>query len=852
MAPPSTSASPDPKLPIVPVGWLPRGLHLFALTGFAVAQPLFDVLGRDATFFVARRAQPEEVYLLVAAVLFAAPLVLLACEALGGLLGRRFQALLHLVFVGGLVLLSALPPFLSRLGPGASTALGLGVPALVALVVAAAYARWAPLRAFLGLLSAAPPVYALLFLWGSPVRSVLVGGDVERPPKRSDADTTVVFLVLDELPIGSLLNPEGEIDAKLFPNFAALAADGTWFRNASASHCYTHQVLPSILSGTYPRLGPRVPTYRDVPENLFSLLAGSHRLVVREAITNLCPPEWVAKAEELEPLADRMVAVLDDVSLVYAHMVLPAGLRGGLPAVNDNWGSFRAGQGVSKSKRHAQLPTGPTKSYREFLQLIDDEPEPTLYFLHLLLPHKPWRRLPSGHEYAPSSPVFGALGDRSWSKHEAPTDLAFQQHLLQLGYLDRLLGELVERLRTNGLYERSLIVVMGDHGISFEPLTHQRLPREESVRDILHSLLIIRRPGESSPAAGGRVDDRNVESIDILPTIAAELGAAVTWEADGRSVFDSGFDPELESPARTHKTIWWKEDEEPLRVGAEFPDRWPLVERKERLFGPNPAWEDLYGMGTWRELAGTPESEFTVTASASIQASLEGFERFFDIDTSEELQPVFVRGILTHHAGASRHHDLAFGVNGVIRSLGRTSFRKGPQVKFAAMLPVDAFVDGRNVVRIFSIQDERTLTEIPVLLYEAVEDDGGIRGFQRSDGEFLELAPGKIQGALTSVVSAEDYFVLYGWSAEIEAEERADAVLFLLPDGRVFSGPTGQQNVALAARTESKKLQFAAFRFSLPSDMFAGDTPKLRLFGVRASQVTELGVAEGASWIRDD
>ncbi|HVS19064.1 MAG TPA: hypothetical protein VMT18_10730, partial [Planctomycetota bacterium] len=60
--------SPDTKAPALPRPW---SLHLLALGAFAVAQPLFDVLGRGATFFVARRAGALDVgsFALVAAFL---------------------------------------------------------------------------------------------------------------------------------------------------------------------------------------------------------------------------------------------------------------------------------------------------------------------------------------------------------------------------------------------------------------------------------------------------------------------------------------------------------------------------------------------------------------------------------------------------------------------------------------------------------------------------------------------------------------------------------------------------------------------------------------------------------------
>jgi len=47
--PSQTNASQGPGLGLA-------ALHLAAFSGFAFAEPLFDLLRRDATFFLARRA----------------------------------------------------------------------------------------------------------------------------------------------------------------------------------------------------------------------------------------------------------------------------------------------------------------------------------------------------------------------------------------------------------------------------------------------------------------------------------------------------------------------------------------------------------------------------------------------------------------------------------------------------------------------------------------------------------------------------------------------------------------------------------------------------------------------------
>ena len=59
----------------------------------------------------------------------------------------------------------------------------------------------------------------------------------------------MVLIVFDELPLAALLNERGQIDAKRFPNFAALARDSDWFRNAVTVADTTEQAVPAIFSG---------------------------------------------------------------------------------------------------------------------------------------------------------------------------------------------------------------------------------------------------------------------------------------------------------------------------------------------------------------------------------------------------------------------------------------------------------------------------------------------------------------------------------------------------------------------------------------------------------------------------
>ena len=89
------------------------------------------------------------------------------------------------------------------------------------------------------------------------------------------ATPPVVIAIFDQLPLISLLDADGRIDPALYPHFAALTSESTWFRNASAVAEYTSFALPAILTGNYPELG-RLPVAADYPENLFTLLVGRY------------------------------------------------------------------------------------------------------------------------------------------------------------------------------------------------------------------------------------------------------------------------------------------------------------------------------------------------------------------------------------------------------------------------------------------------------------------------------------------------------------------------------------------------------------------------------------------------
>ena len=227
-----------------------RFLHLAVLTCFALAQPLFDILGKNPEFFAVRNSTSTQIVLFALVVSLALPALLVGVEALVGVLSLRAAELLHVVFVGFLAAVIALH-FVAKsgrlTGAGAlllAAALGVGGAVL--------YWRASAARTFLTVLAPAPLVFLLLFLGSSPVSKLVFVEDAAAKTTVVNSTTPVVELLFDEFPVASLMDRTGHIDARRWPNFAALAESSTWYRNATTVSDHTESAVPAILTGKVP------------------------------------------------------------------------------------------------------------------------------------------------------------------------------------------------------------------------------------------------------------------------------------------------------------------------------------------------------------------------------------------------------------------------------------------------------------------------------------------------------------------------------------------------------------------------------------------------------------------------
>ena len=108
--------------------------------------------------------------------------------------------------------------------------------------------------------------------------------------------------------------------------------------------------------------------------------------------------------------------------------------------------------------------------------------------------------------------------------------------MLQTRYVDRLLARLIAKLKATGTYDRSLVVVVADHGAAFLPGEESRIVTEANIGEIAPVPLFVKAPRQRR----GAVDDSDVETTDVLPTIArAPRGRGCRGSVDGAPARDA-------------------------------------------------------------------------------------------------------------------------------------------------------------------------------------------------------------------------------------------------------------------------------------------------------------------------
>jgi len=143
---------------------------------------------------------------------------------------------------------------------------------------------------------------------------------------------------------------------------------------------------------------------------------------------------------------------------------------------------------------------------------LDQHPQgPFFLWLHFYDPHDPYDPPPPFKVQYAASPYDG-----------------------EIAYVDFAVGKLLTTLRSRGLYDQSLIVVVADHGEAFGEhgeWSHGLFLYDETI----HVPLLIKLP---SAGSGRRLIESRVGLVDIAPTLLQEVGIAAPSPMQGQSLLE--------------------------------------------------------------------------------------------------------------------------------------------------------------------------------------------------------------------------------------------------------------------------------------------------------------------------
>jgi arylsulfatase A-like enzyme len=352
------------------------------------------------------------------------------------------------------------------------------------------------------------------------------------------------------------------------PNIDGLAREGLLFERAFT-------VVPTTLASTSSIFTGLLPRAHGVPRNGFVL--------AEEALT---------LAERLRDTGYRTAAFVGSFALARR-----TGIDQGFDVYDEG---FRKLEGVLIPQRRGGEVTDAALRWLE-----SEGAEPFFLFVHYFDVHYPYdppppydARYATGYQ----GPTDGSV--RSLEKlrralrsgEERPAEVAHVRSLYlgEVSYVDAEVGRLLRALRRRGELDRTLLVLLSDHGESFEEHRLEYFNHGWMVYDTtLHIPLILRLP--RSERAGARVRSI-VRTIDLAPTIYELLGLPPLAEAQGQSVAaltGSEGEPaerpvfaEATRPHRLETTSGWRNEAKAKCVrNARWKYVWiPYLEGRQELY----------------------------------------------------------------------------------------------------------------------------------------------------------------------------------------------------------------------------------------------------------------------------
>ncbi len=327
--------------------------------------------------------------------------------------------------------------------------------------------------------------------------ALVVGGDAAKAPARGAAPKYVVLWVMDSLRADRVrpFNPKARPET---PNFEKLAEDSALFMQTYVQGNESRVSHASIWTSLYPV---------------------KHRSIEEKEILDL---KWMSVEEVAKKAGQATFGVSSN------GYIRPK--RG----FGDKWDKYVNHIEKSLGLKGADI-------MKQGIEWIEGKKEPWFLYMGTIDTHVTWRpKSPWIEKYAPGytgrfAKEYGDDGANAAAGKgemtDAEKDYVRALYDSNVSYQDDLLGKLIEKLKADGIWDQTMLIITADHGD--EQWEAGKVGHGGSVRDMLvHVPLVVHYP----PMVKAGLVAEGAESVDIVPTIADALGVEFDKEWQGHSL----------------------------------------------------------------------------------------------------------------------------------------------------------------------------------------------------------------------------------------------------------------------------------------------------------------------------
>ncbi len=347
------------------------------------------------------------------------------------------------------------------------------------------------------------------------------------PIPKSQSETgppNVVLVVIDTLRADRI---EAERNGVLvMPRLAALARESWRFRSCYAQATWTKPSVVSILTSLYP---------------------GTHRV------------QFGIKGKFVEGQDMRIETIPEGIEVISSRFQSAGYATFGIQTNHHLRGDFGFGRGFDHYRLHLKQSAESIASLA--VEKVRGSTKPFFLYVHFMNPHAPYfRREPhfsSFGEPAPLTELDRELLDENnygpyyldkilWDlglreeRQQGTFSRNARKHIRQLYdseccEVDKQVGRMIDRLKQ--ISPNTIVVVTSDHGEEF--WEHESIGHAITVyEELAHVPLIVHIPGQEE-----RDVPNVVETIDIVPTLAALAGLPANGQWQGRSLVPVPLEP---------------------------------------------------------------------------------------------------------------------------------------------------------------------------------------------------------------------------------------------------------------------------------------------------------------------